>query len=75
MSKSLTKSIIIASDHAGFLMKEKIKIFLNKSKIKTFESKLKAATSQINVKIFWEIFSKIFFKAAASKISAFTKPA
>ncbi|NCU50598.1 MAG: ribose 5-phosphate isomerase B, partial [Candidatus Fonsibacter lacus] len=24
MSKSLTKSIIIASDHAGFLMKEKV---------------------------------------------------
>jgi ribose 5-phosphate isomerase B len=35
--KSLTKSIIIASDHAGFLMKEKIKIFLNKSKIKSLD--------------------------------------
>jgi ribose 5-phosphate isomerase B len=37
VSKSLTKSIIIASDHAGFLMKEKVKIFLNKSKIKTLD--------------------------------------
>ena len=37
MPKSLTKSIIIASDHAGFLMKEKIKIFLNKSKIKSLD--------------------------------------
>ena len=37
MSKSLTKSIIIASDHAGFLMKEKVKIFLNKSKIKLLD--------------------------------------
>ena len=37
MSKSLTKSIIIASDHAGFLMKEKVKIFLNKSKIKSLD--------------------------------------
>jgi ribose 5-phosphate isomerase B len=35
--KSLTKSIIIASDHAGFLMKEKVKIFLNKSKIKSID--------------------------------------
>jgi len=35
--KSLTKSIIIASDHAGFLMKEKIKILLNKSKIKSLD--------------------------------------
>jgi len=35
--KSLTKSIIIASDHAGFLMKEKVKIFLNKSKIKSLD--------------------------------------
>ncbi len=37
MSKSLTKSIIIASDHAGFLVKEKVKIFLNKSKIKSLD--------------------------------------
>ncbi|MCX7337407.1 MAG: ribose 5-phosphate isomerase B [Pelagibacterales bacterium] len=37
MFKSLTKSIIIASDHAGFLMKEKVKIFLNKSKIKSLD--------------------------------------
>ena len=37
MPKSLTKSIIIASDHAGFLMKEKVKIFLNKSKIKSLD--------------------------------------
>jgi ribose 5-phosphate isomerase B len=37
VSKSLTKSIIIASDHAGFLMKEKVKIFLNKSKIKSLD--------------------------------------
>ena len=37
MSKSLTKSIIIASGHAGFLMKEKVKIFLNKSKIKSLD--------------------------------------
>ena len=37
MPKSLTKSIIIASDHAGFLIKEKIKIFLNKSKIKSLD--------------------------------------
>jgi len=37
VSKSLTKSIIIASDHAGFLMKEKVKIFLNKSKIKSID--------------------------------------
>jgi len=35
--KSLTKSIIIASDHAGFLVKEKVKIFLNKSKIKSLD--------------------------------------
>jgi len=37
VSKSLTKSIIIASDHAGFLVKEKVKIFLNKSKIKSLD--------------------------------------
>jgi ribose 5-phosphate isomerase B len=37
VSKLLTKSIIIASDHAGFLMKEKVKIFLNKSKIKSLD--------------------------------------
>ncbi len=37
MPKSLTKSIIIASDHAGFLMKEKVKIFLKKSKIKSLD--------------------------------------
>ena len=37
MPKSLTKSIIIASDHAGFLVKEKVKIFLNKSKIKLLD--------------------------------------
>ena len=37
MPKSLTKSIIIASDHAGFLVKEKVKIFLNKSKIKSLD--------------------------------------
>jgi ribose 5-phosphate isomerase B len=37
VSKSLTKSIIIASDHAGFLMKEKVKIYLNKSKIKSLD--------------------------------------
>ena len=37
MPKSLTKSIIIASDHAGFLMKEKVKFFLNKSKIKSLD--------------------------------------
>jgi len=37
VSKSLTKSIIIASDHAGFLIKEKVKIFLNKSKIKALD--------------------------------------
>jgi len=37
VSKSLTKSIVIASDHAGFLMKEKVKIFLNKSKIKSLD--------------------------------------
>ena len=37
MSKSLTKSIIIASDHAGFLMKEKVKTFLNKLKIKSLD--------------------------------------
>ncbi len=34
MSKSLTKSIIIGSDHAGFLVKEKIKAFLKKANIK-----------------------------------------
>jgi ribose 5-phosphate isomerase B len=37
VSKSLIKSIFIASDHAGFLMKEKVKIFLNKSKIKSLD--------------------------------------
>ena len=37
MLKSLTKSIIIASDHAGLLVKEKVKIFLNKSKIKSLD--------------------------------------
>lgn len=37
MPKSLTKSVIIASDHAGFLMKEKVKILLNKSKIKSHD--------------------------------------
>lgn len=37
MSKSLTKSIIIGSDHAGFLVKEKIKVFLNKSNIKLLD--------------------------------------
>ena len=37
MPKSFTKSIIIASDHAGFLMKEKVKFFLNKSKIKSLD--------------------------------------
>jgi len=37
VSKSLTKSVVIASDHAGFLMKEKVKFFLNKSKIKPLD--------------------------------------
>ena len=37
MSKSLTKSIIIGSDHAGFLVKEKIKIFLKKANIKLLD--------------------------------------
>jgi len=37
VSKSLTKSIIIGSDHAGFLVKEKIKIFLKKANIKLFD--------------------------------------
>ena len=37
MSKSLTKSIIIGSDHAGFLVKEKIKFFLNKANIKLLD--------------------------------------
>jgi ribose 5-phosphate isomerase B len=37
VSKSLTKSVVIASDHAGFLMKEKVKFFLNKSKIKSLD--------------------------------------
>ena len=37
MSKSLTKSIIIGSDHAGFLVKEKIKVFLKKANIKLLD--------------------------------------
>ncbi len=37
MSKSLTKSIIIGSDHAGFLVKEKIKAFLKKANIKLLD--------------------------------------
>jgi ribose 5-phosphate isomerase B len=37
VSKSLTKSIIIGSDHAGFLVKEKIKIFLKKVNIKLLD--------------------------------------
>jgi len=37
VSKSLTKSIIIGSDHAGFLVKEKIKIFLKKANIKLLD--------------------------------------
>ena len=37
MSKSLTKSIIIGSDHAGFLVKEKIKVFLKKPNIKLLD--------------------------------------
>jgi ribose 5-phosphate isomerase B len=34
VSKILIKSLFLASDHAGFLMKEKIKFFLKRSKIK-----------------------------------------
>jgi ribose 5-phosphate isomerase B len=37
VSKSLTKSIIIGSDHAGFLVKEKIKVFLKKANIKSLD--------------------------------------
>jgi ribose 5-phosphate isomerase B len=37
VSKSLTKSIIIGSDHAGFLVKEKIKVFLKKANIKLLD--------------------------------------
>lgn len=37
MSKSLTKSIAIASDHAGFILKEKILFYLKKLKIRTFD--------------------------------------
>ncbi len=37
MSKSLTKSIIVGSDHAGFLVKEKIKAFLKKANIKLLD--------------------------------------
>lgn len=37
MSKSLTKSIAIASDHAGFILKKKILFYLKKLKIRTFD--------------------------------------
>jgi ribose 5-phosphate isomerase B len=37
VSKSLTKSIIIGSDHAGFLVKQKIKVFLKKANIKLLD--------------------------------------
>lgn len=37
MSRLSTKSIALASDHAGFILKEKILFYLKKLKIKTFD--------------------------------------
>ena len=37
MSRLSTKSIALASDHAGFILKKKILLYLKKLKIKTFD--------------------------------------